>query len=108
MPQLIIIGAGGFGRVLLAQCRADAGNGKDWTLGGFLDDRPDILKGHQANKGDKGIIGSPFTYIPKPGDYFICAQGDPAAKRKYCAPLIAKKAIFINLCTDINRGDNVG
>jgi sugar O-acyltransferase (sialic acid O-acetyltransferase NeuD family) len=104
MPSLIIIGAGGFGRVLLAQCRNDAGNGKDWTLGGFLDDRPDILAGY---KTDVPIIGSPFTYEPRPDDYFICAQGDPVSKRKYSAALIEKNAIFINLRTYVFQGDNV-
>ena len=104
MEKLIIVGAGGFGRVLLGQCRRDLGNGKDWTLGGFLDDRPDVLKGYNT---DQPIIGDPFTYVPKPGDRFICAQGDPASKRKYAAPLLAKKAEFINLLTDVARGDNV-
>lgn len=104
MENLIIVGAGGFGRVILSQCKGDASRGKDWELKGFLDDRQNILDGY---KTDVGIIGSPDTYVPQPDDSFIVALGNPKEKERYATPLLKKKAYFINLCTELTRGDNV-
>ena len=42
MKELVIIGAGGFGRTVYWQCDADYGNHREWTIKGFLDDRPDL------------------------------------------------------------------
>ena len=58
MKELVIIGAGGFGRTVFWQCDADYGNGREWTIKGFLDDRPDILDGFGV---PKPVLGDPFT-----------------------------------------------
>jgi sugar O-acyltransferase (sialic acid O-acetyltransferase NeuD family) len=104
MQNLIIVGAGGFGRVTYSQCKGDGAFGKDWVVKGFLDDRPNILDGY---KTEVGIIGTPDTYAPQPGDIFIVALGEPKAKMHYAEPLLKKNAYFINLRTEITRGDNV-
>jgi len=104
MENLIIVGAGGLGRLILSQCKGDASLGKDWVIKGFLDNRRTILDGYQY---DVGIIGDPDTYVPVPDDSFIVALGDPKDKERYAAPLLKKNAYFINLCTEITRGDNV-
>ncbi len=104
MENLLIIGAGGYGRVVLSQCLRDAGRGKDWEVGGFLDDRKNVLDGYRL---PVGIVGDPMTYVPKPNDSFICALGDPHMKKKYTDPLLARNAYFINLRTEVRLGDNV-
>ena len=50
MKDLVIIGAGGFGRTIYWQCDADYGNHREWTIKGFLDDRPRILDGFGIDK----------------------------------------------------------
>jgi sugar O-acyltransferase (sialic acid O-acetyltransferase NeuD family) len=98
VKDLVIIGAGGFGRTVFWQCDADYGNGRDWTIKGFLDDRPHILDGYSVTKP---LIGDPFTYQPQPNEIYLCALGEPAMRRKYAAPLLSKGAAFINLCTEV-------
>lgn len=98
MKELVIIGAGGFGRTIYWQCDADYGNGREWTIKGFLDDRPDVLDGFGI---PKPILGSPFTYRVQPNEIWLCALGEPQMRHKYAAPLVAHGAEFINLCTEV-------
>jgi sugar O-acyltransferase (sialic acid O-acetyltransferase NeuD family) len=98
MKNLIIVNAGGFGRTIFWQCNADSSHGTQWALKGFLDDRLGIL---DAFETPRPILGSPFTYQPDADDIFLCAMGDPAQRRKYVTPLLAKHAEFINLCTEV-------
>ena len=39
MKRIIILGAGGLGRQVLAQLQVDYSHGIDWVIGGFLDER---------------------------------------------------------------------
>jgi len=98
MKELVIIGAGGFGRTVYWQCDADYGNHREWTIKGFLDDRPNILDGYGVSKP---ILGSPFTYKPARSEIWLCALGEPQMRRKYAEPLVRQKARFINLCTEV-------
>jgi sugar O-acyltransferase (sialic acid O-acetyltransferase NeuD family) len=98
MKELVIIGAGGFGRTVFWQCNADYGNGRHWTIKGFLDDRSSILDGFDV---PKPIIGSPSTYKVQPNEIWLCALGEPKMRRKYVAPIVAQDAEFINLCTEV-------
>jgi len=115
MKNLIIIGAGGFGREVLMMAIDNPCNGADWVIKGFLDNRTGILDGFikDANKvdyaisfssekralycRDYAILGDPLTYIPEEGDVFLCALGDPIERQRYVEPLIAKGAEFIRL-----------
>ena len=98
MKNLIIVNAGGFGRTVFWQCNADYGHGTEWMLKGFLDDRANALDGFAT---PRPILGSPFSYEPHEDDIFLCAIGDPAQRRKFAAPLLAKGVEFINLCTEV-------
>jgi sugar O-acyltransferase (sialic acid O-acetyltransferase NeuD family) len=98
MKDLVIIGAGGFGRTVYWQCDADYGNHREWTIKGFLDDRPNILDGFGV---PKPVLGSPFTYQAQPNEIWLCALGEPQMRRKYAAPIVAQQAEFINLCTEV-------
>lgn len=115
MKNLLIIGAGGFGREVLMMAIDNPCYGVDWVIKGFLDSRSTILDGFSKDSNllpdamdysaekrqhynrNYPIIGDPLTYDPLPDDVFICAVGAPADRRKYAEPLIAKGAQFIRL-----------
>lgn len=99
MKRVIILGAGGYGRTVYWQCMGDPHHGLVWTIGGFLDDRPSILDTFDISAR---VLGSPFDYVPDPDDYLVCALGNPADRRKYAAPLIAKSAEFITVYPDLS------
>jgi sugar O-acyltransferase (sialic acid O-acetyltransferase NeuD family) len=102
MLLLIIVGARGLGREVLAQARGDGAHDRDWTVLGFLDSAgPSIL----PPDCDVPVLGDPMTYVPHSRELFLPAIGDPFAKEKYLAPLIEKGANFINLRTDVRFGE---
>lgn len=91
MQNLIIIGAGSFGREVFSwskQCQTY------FNFKGFLDNRPNILDNYNY---PKIILGSSETYIPEQNDVFICALGDPMLKKTLCEKLLLKGAIFTNI-----------
>lgn len=87
LPKLVIIGAGGFGREVLAWAEQSVQFGRDWTIKGLLDDRP-------AETLDKRIpapiLGRIQDYQPAPDEVFVCAIGTPAVKRA-CSELIESR-----------------
>ena len=115
MKNLIIIGAGGFGREVLMMAIDNPCNGSDWVIKGFLDNRPAILDGFTQDPNkvaygmdfsdekrtrytrDHPILGDPLTYEPQEDEVFLCALGDPAQRRRYVEPLLAKGAEFVRL-----------
>lgn len=104
MNEVIIVGAGGFGRTIYWQCVGDYGYQRHWTIKGFLDDRPNILDGYDC---PAPVLGSPFTWQPKPGEIYITALGEPDKRQKYSQALIDKGAYFFNLCSEVAYGDSV-
>jgi sugar O-acyltransferase (sialic acid O-acetyltransferase NeuD family) len=95
MRRLIIIGAGGFGREVLEWARECAAYGKEWEIGGFLDDRPDALQNTPAV--DLPILGNTHDYEPRPEDCFLCAMGTPALRARMRKRFEAKGAVFTRL-----------
>jgi len=88
--NLIIIGAGPFGREILdlaAGIESVAGDDCPWRLTGFLDDRG-------VSPGGIPVIGSPADYRPKDEDVFVCAIGDPVQRSKYAAMLRSRGGEF--------------
>ena len=104
MERALIIGAGGWGREVLEQMRGDAGHGKDWLIGGFLDSRTNILDSYDI---DTSIVGDPMNYVPQVNDVFICAMGNPHDRYRYSQPILEKGGRFIPICTDIRLGRRV-
>jgi sugar O-acyltransferase (sialic acid O-acetyltransferase NeuD family) len=97
MERVLIIGAGGWGREALHQMtHDDARHGIDWYVDGFLDSRTHILDGYDAGVP---IVGDPMTYVPQPGDVFVCALGDPRERHKYVQPILEKSGRFISITT---------
>lgn len=84
MTELVIIGAGGFGREVLSWARECVIHGQEWTIKGFIDDNIDALR---EKRTPARVLSTVADYQPQPGDVFICAVGVPALKRR-CAELI--------------------
>lgn len=104
MHNVYIIGARGYGRVALGQMLDDVAHGKVWRVAGFLDENKNALDGYNC---DIPIVGDPFSFVPQPGDEFVCALGSPEHRQKYAAPLLARGARFMNVLTEIYFGQNV-
>lgn len=97
MLQILIIGAGGWGREVLAQMQDDPDCGKKWVIKGFLDSRSHILDGLDCSTP---IVGSPIDYRPQTGEAFVCAVGAPHQRLQYTQALLSQGAFFIEICTE--------
>lgn len=100
--HVLIVSAGGFGRAVASLARSDPGCGTFWDVKGFLDNRTQL-----ANPSDLPILGDPLTYQVQEGDIFLCALGDPKAKRQYTEALRAQGANFFILRPDLTVGERV-
>lgn len=94
MKELIIIGAGGFGREVSVLAENAHGFGKEFCVKGFLDDDLQALDNYI---GYPPVIGSVTTYIPNVNDVFVCAIANPSVKRSIVKLLKNKAAHFITL-----------
>lgn len=97
MRRLLIIGAGSFAREVLAAALENPAYGRDWVIGGFLDDAPDA----QTRLCEKGInvpvVGPISGHSPDDQCVYICAIGSPRPKLEICERLLAQGAHFVNL-----------
>ncbi len=91
MKTLVIVGAGGFGREMLAWARQAA---PKWTVKGYLDDNPRALDRFPKNVP---LLGGIDDYPITGEDVFCCAIGQVAAKRRSIERLLARGAIFENV-----------
>jgi sugar O-acyltransferase (sialic acid O-acetyltransferase NeuD family) len=98
--NLIIIGAGGFGKTIASIARSDSACGVDWNIKGFLDNRTDL-----DVPSELPIIGDPLSYKSVDGDIYICALGDPKLKRFYTENIRNQGCDFIRLRTEVDIGD---
>lgn len=104
MYPILIVGAGGWGREVLAQMQSDPACGKEWTVTGFLDNRTHILDGYGV---DVPIVSDPMSYQRKNGEAFVCAVGDPHGRHHYAQPLLKQGAPFITIRTNVYMSPNV-
>lgn len=95
MKDLIIIGAGGFGRELLSYATdiMEAGT-SEWQVKGFINDKLDALDG--IDTGYR-ILGPIIGHKVEENAVYICAIGDGKARLDICRNLQRKGAKFINL-----------
>lgn len=71
MKRIIILGAGGLGRQVLAQLQVDYGHGIDWVIGGFLDERgPEAV----AESLYYPWLGYPESFVAEPDQLFVAAS----------------------------------
>lgn len=102
MKNLIIVGAGGFGREMFGAAREAVGFGERFRIKGFLDGNPRALDGFF---GYPAIIGAPESYVPSADDVFVTALGNIASRRR-CVDLVeAKGGRFISV---IHRSASLG
>lgn len=94
MKQLIIIGAGGFGREVLAWARQSLGCGEAWTVKGFIDDNVEAIAGLHVPAPWLGRIED---HQPAADEVFVCAMGVPAIKRRCFERIEARGGQFITL-----------
>lgn len=101
MKRLVILGAGGLGRQVLAQLQVDYSHGIDWVIAGFLDERG-------ADTVPPSLyypwLGHPQSFTPEPDHIFVAAIGDPVLREHQVAPLVAKGAAFISVRTRCTLG----
>lgn len=92
MKELHIVGAGGFGRELLAWVRQHPECGRAWQPVGFVDDDPSAL---EASDVHLPVVGNTETVPVNENTVFVCALGRPAVKRRMIGRLQARGATFL-------------
>jgi sugar O-acyltransferase (sialic acid O-acetyltransferase NeuD family) len=103
--NLIIIGAGQFGREMFQVASETIADGAPYRIKGFLDNRSDALTGFNI---DLPVLGNVEAYQPDPDDVFIGAIGEPHEKIKAFKPILDRGGVFINLIHPLARmGRNV-
>jgi len=93
MFDLVIVGAGGFGREVYHWARSAFDSGTH-RLKGFLSNRPDDLAGRDFGAS---LLGDPDSYGIGPNDRFLLAVGDPTLKRSLAERLRGRGALFATL-----------
>jgi sugar O-acyltransferase (sialic acid O-acetyltransferase NeuD family) len=105
LPKLVIIGAGGFGREMVAWARQSVQFEREWTIKGLIDDNLEALAGKNT---PVPLLATIRDYAPASEDVFICAMGVPEIKRRCCELIAGRGGRFTKL---IHRtavlGDNV-
>jgi sugar O-acyltransferase (sialic acid O-acetyltransferase NeuD family) len=105
IKNLIIIGAGQFGREVFTWALQTISAGFPYRIKGFLDDKGNALDGYDY---PVKILGSVENYKIEENDVFVGAIGDPKTKVK-CYSLISQRGgRFINVIHPLaNIGNNV-
>ena len=93
MYDIIIVGAGGFGREVYHWAK-DSFSKYQYKIKGFLDDNPRILDNYDM---DISIIGNLNNYEVKNQDRFLFAIGDIETKKHIVTNLKKKGAQFLTL-----------
>jgi sugar O-acyltransferase (sialic acid O-acetyltransferase NeuD family) len=91
MKNIVIIGAGGFGREMLAWVRQSSAL---WQVRGFLDDNPRALDGF---KKDVSVLGGVGDYEPGLEDLFVCAMGRVDFKRRSIERIRSRGGLFTEI-----------
>ena len=94
MKDLIIVGAGGFGREAFGLAKVINRLSHQWNIKGFINDIPDALDG---KKIDLKIIGTIKDWIPSDNEVFVMGISSPAGKEKVAKILKDRGAQFVSL-----------
>lgn len=100
MKDLIIVGAGGFGREALYIAKDINKVEPTWNILGFIDDNQSALDGIPC---DYKIIGTISDWQPQPGQYFAMGVASPKAKEALATKLKARGAEFATLISPYAR-----
>ncbi len=93
MLDLVIVGAGGFGREMYHWAR-DCFSADQYRIKGFLSAKANDLEGFEIQSP---ILGDPLQYAPQPNERFLFAIGLIDVKRRLIDALVAKGAQFERL-----------
>lgn len=94
MKDLIIAGAGGFGREALLIAKTLNKLEHRWNIKGFINDIPDALDGVKCSHS---IIGTIKDWQPSDNEVFVMGVSSPAGKERIASILKAKGARFVTL-----------
>lgn len=94
MTDLIIVGASGFGRELLATIESINEIELTWNVLGFIDDDPDALDGYEI---DYKILGSIADWELRGEELYALGIANPRTKEKLVPILKAKGAQFATI-----------
>lgn len=92
MKQLIIVGAGGFGRELLQWCKDIQKIRLEWEIVGFIDDNQSALEGYEC---DYKVIGTINDWHPTDNQVFALAIAEPKLKKVIVSKLESRGANFV-------------
>jgi sugar O-acyltransferase (sialic acid O-acetyltransferase NeuD family) len=102
MKNLIIIGAGGFGREVLAWSRQAI---DPLPVKGFLDDN---LQALDRFTKDVEVLGRVEDYQPEIGDVFVCAIGRIDIKKRCVERILSRGGVFTRVIhRTVVLGENV-
>ncbi len=94
MKDLIIAGAGDFGREALAIAKTLNKIEPQWDIKGFINDIPDALDGVKCSHG---IIGTIKDWQPSDNEVFVIGISSPVGKEKVSKILKSRGAKFVTL-----------
>lgn len=94
MNELIIVGAGGFGRELLQWIKDINKVKPTWTIKGFIDDNLGSLDGFEC---DYKVIGTISDWVPLDNEVFALAIANPKTKEKIVKTMKQKGANFVDI-----------
>lgn len=94
MKNLIIVGAGGFGRDLYYIIMDSIGYNIDFKILGYIDDNLDVMKGFS---GYPKLLGKISDHEILEDQIYICSIGNIGLKHFIIESLISKGAFFINI-----------
>lgn len=94
MNDLYIVGAGGFGREVLQWAKDVNRKECRWNIKGFLSDDLDILAGKAC---DFSVVGKVDGWIPREGDEYLLAIGNPKTKERIVEKMRDVGAHFVKL-----------
>lgn len=97
MKNLVIAGAGGFGRELnqwVKDINRASNIGPVWRVRGFIDDNMDALKGVAC---DLEVVETIRDYQPRENEEVALAIANPSTKEKVVTELKARGAVFATI-----------
>jgi len=108
MKNLVIIGAGGYGREVLNLVIHCNESTKQFSIKGFIDDNITALDNFQ---GYPPILSTIKNYKIEKDDVFVCAIGNIQLKKELCSHILQLGGNFITLIhpsTRINQNTKIG
>lgn len=94
MKDLVIVGAGGFGRELLEIVKNINSVNPTWNVLGFIDDNTEALDDKRC---EYNVIGKISDWKVEEGQYFAMAIAKPAVKEKVAKSLLDRGAEFASI-----------